>query len=155
MSRAAKLPVWIGLLLLVGGTADASPIYKWTESDGSVAYSQGRPKGTEVEELNLKVSPASQAEPRNAAPAQGDTPAPAAGEPTAEADAKRTEVHNKNCEIAKANLRVLDEGGLRLVTSNPDGSTKHWSEEERQAKMDEARKQIDYFCNGGKEQPAE
>mgnify|MGYP001811910537 FL=1 len=53
--------------------------------------------------------------------------------------------YEKNCTTSKNNLAKLQEGGKRRYKT-ADGQVMHFSEEERQKRINEAKDQIDEFC---------
>ena len=55
------------------------------------------------------------------------------------------ETNQKNCQAAKNNLKVLEDGRRVRMKMN-DGSSKVLPEEQRAAEIDKAKKAIEKFC---------
>lgn len=129
-------------MLPVGATA-AEKLYKWTDSEGNVQYTQTPPTDAEAEEMAIEVSP-----PQGAGETEesGTSTAPdeAGGIPEgAGQDPELVEQRKRNCETARNNLRIFKEAP-RLM--QPDGSSIVISDEMREAKIREAEEQIERFC---------
>lgn len=138
-----RLIVLGGVLLLaaIGGTVQAK-VYKWTDAQGRVHYSATPPAEGRASEVPIAPTPA-------AAPAQ---PA-AAGEPKPDtangeqkpADAARGEALQQNCEIAKQNLTTLENPANRRF-QEAGKEPVYYTDEQRQAKIGEAKKMVTAFC---------
>lgn len=115
-------------------TGGATKVYKWTDKDGRVHYSQTPPPEGEVKELKVRSAPAT---PVNAKPEDAEAkPDP---------EAERKEGFKRNCEAARANLAQFQQQG-QLMTRNPDGTMTPVSDAEKQAGIAQAQKDIAYYC---------
>lgn len=126
-------------VLMLTGTAQAASLYKWTDEEGNVHYSQTPPEHGQADKMHLKDT----TPPQNAAPAAAEEPEDQgipedAGQDTAEAQARQ-----RNCEIARYNLETYKTSD-RL--KQPDGTVIVISDEMRDAKMKEAQALIDIYC---------
>jgi len=154
--RWAQLPVPIRPLMLALALASTplvahAAIYKWVDEDGNVVYSQQKPPGyTKVEVLEEPSPPVSDEEAKEQLESLREK-AEAAGEErdlkekVAEEIAEREERIKKNCEIARQNLALL-ETPARVTLQDAEGNPYFLEEEERQAKIEEARDQVARYC---------
>ena len=132
--------------------AENQNMYKWTDDQGEVHYSQFAPPGREAEKLKAPASPAhSTGAGENELQQQLDTQEnqdkkQAQEEMDAKKKAQIEEIRKKNCEIANKNLDNLQRGGnVRYMNAN--GEVIRLSEEERQKRIDEANKHIKENCS--------
>jgi hypothetical protein len=125
-------------------------IYKWEDENGEIHYSQLPPADRAAERLGATSSAASPAHatgnpPNDRSRSAGDTgsdgevPAGQGEQEPGGGDGK------PNCDIARQNLANLEMAGNRRYRT-PDGEVRHLSEEERQARIAEARTQIESNC---------
>lgn len=136
--------------LAVAGLVQAA-MYKWVDDNGVTQYSQFPPPGRQAENLSPQRAPrpTGQNAPAAEQPAQDAAPQAPPGQQAAPDPAKakaEAERRTKNCGIARANLEKLTTGG-RLRLMGDDGVAYYPTEEERQARIAEAREQIDKFCD--------
>jgi len=138
------------LALLVTATAQAE-IYRWVDENGVTVYSEIPP-------------PDGAADTVKTAPAPSETPKET--QQQLEADMQKLEdyredkelaaerkqkeelskqLDEENCRNAKTNLDNLIAAAQRLVRM-PDGNYVRLTEEQRQQRMEDARKNIDEYC---------
>jgi hypothetical protein len=127
-------------------------IYKWTDAAGEVQYTQvPPPNGVESEEIKGAPPPADDPDKINE---QLQKEVDAMDESIAEKENKTKEedlrqeidaAYERNCAASKNNLAKLQEGGRKRYKT-ADGQVMHFSEEERQRRINEAKDQIDEFC---------
>lgn len=151
MRRNTAIAVLSGLLLVSPPLLGA--VYKWVDENGTVHYSQVPPQSGPVEELNpttgqpriesgsLTERLKRQQEQREAAQEEQRQ---AAQEARTEADEQAA--RRRNCATARSNLSTLEAGG-RFRYADADGNLRYLTDDERQERMAEARKQIEYFCD--------
>ena len=135
----------------LAGTA-AAQVYKWTDKDGKVHYSNQKPPEPEVEAKTLKLDPGPAA--AAAAPATGSAPAAA---PTTAADpnAKPNDDVNKQlaaldeqrCTAAKA-VATRYETAPYLQKNGPDGKPVKLSIEEEAAERLKVKADVERLCKG-------
>ena len=130
-------------------------IYKWTDEQGQVQYSElPPPSGVTYETVRKPTGPGSgvaqptpdltkeQAElARKLAEEEANT------KTQQEQAQKETEDQRaKNCEIAKKNVQVL-QGDSPVVKTDAKGNKVALDAQQREAELQRARKDQDYFCN--------
>ena len=145
-------------LMLAGGcgiaaTAQAQQfIYKWTDEQGQLKYSElPPPTGVTYEMVRKPSGPSSgvvQPGPDLAKEQEKKAAEEAAKQKEQEEQAKkeREDVRTKNCEIAKKNVQVL-QGESPVVKTDAKGNKAPLDAEQRAAELKKAQKDQDYFCN--------
>lgn len=133
------------------GLAQAA-MYKWVDENGVTQYSQFPPPSREYQTVVPPPPPAEDPEgaqkrleelmKRQDESYKARTEA-AEKQKQATAEAER---RKQNCSTARANLEKLTTGGNRRLIG-PDGVAYYPTEEERQQRIAEARKQIEEFCD--------
>ena len=141
------LPAWAGL-------------YKWTDENGKVHYSDQPPPGDVKQTQTLKESKSAAAAPSAAGAKPGaaaKTPAEqemefrkrrleaAEGEAKAKKDAEAAEEKKRNCERANAQVASLQRGG-RITHPGPNGEQIYMSDAEIANELSNARKVADSWC---------
>lgn len=132
----------IGLVTL--GTVQAATLYKWTDEEGNVHYSQTRPEGHEADRMEIRDEATPSAETKTTPSAEPSEQGEEAIPQGAGQDAERVRVRQQNCEVARKNMEIYKT--YRRVRQ-ADGTTVVLSDEMRAAKIDEAQKMIDELCN--------
>ncbi|MGD8525435.1 MAG: DUF4124 domain-containing protein [Thioalkalispiraceae bacterium] len=141
-------------LLLLGFTLSAHAVtYKWYGDDGNVVYSQQPPEDERPYQRikGLKKSLSEEAtdnasEVDSADTTGGETSAgggASEAEPSEEDIARQAKLRQQNCEAAKKNLDVYT---VYRRFKNEDGTITTMSEEERQKHIQQAREDIETFC---------
>lgn len=138
------------LALMVSAMAQAE-IYRWVDENGVTIYSEVPPPDGEADRVKIAPAPST-------TPEEAQRPLKAEMQTLEDyredrqlASQKRQkeeldrQLHEENCRNAKDNLENLITASRRLVQM-PDGSYVRLTEQERQQRMDEARKHIDEFC---------
>lgn len=134
------------LLLALSSPSMAGQIYKWVDANGTTHYGAQPPQGQEATSVNTVIAP-----PRpNTAPA----PTPAAESVDAEQEAINKQVKEdvaaqaaqiaENCKIFRTNLAQMQNNPRVRIEVN--GELRRLGEEERQAKIAEAKKAISENC---------
>jgi hypothetical protein len=116
--------------------------YKWTDSAGTVHYSETPPPtGTKFQRITTTGSPEplAQPAPEEAKPAAAAT---ASSRPVADTPANRA----KFCATLKTNLDVLRGEGPLMVEQ--DGQQKTIDEEQRKGQLNTAQTQYQQYCSG-------
>ena len=150
MKHFIKICIATGLSLLISTavlstTAQAAGMYKWTDEQGNVHYSQQRPQGKQYEKMKVDKAPRS----------SGTTTTPSySSQPSATDDlgsravtdevAKNLDIRKKNCEAAKNNLKTFQ---VYRRVKGEDGKIRVVSPEERKKGMETAKEQIREFCD--------
>ena len=145
-------------LMLAGGcgiaaTAQAQQfIYKWTDDQGQLKYSElPPPTGVTYEMVRKPSGPSSgvvQPGPDLAKEQEKKAAEEAAKQKEQEEQVKKEseDVRTKNCEIAKKNVQVL-QGESPVVKTDAKGNKAPLDVEQREAELKKAQKDQDYFCN--------
>ena len=148
--------IWLATIVL--GTAlsampsvQAAKLYKWTDEQGNVTYSERKPIGQESEAIRLRGATldSSGAQERldrlnEQAAAQGKDRKFA--ENTASATAESEERMANNCKIAQENMRILRTTS-RIQDKDENGEPYFLDESGIQAKMAATQQQIENNCN--------
>jgi len=140
-------PALLLAIALLGTSLGAgAAVYRWTDASGNVHFSQEvPPQGTDAKELRVRPAPliGDTPPPKSPAKAAGDVPAAKAGTPSPAESAQQKVMREKNCAIARNNLRVFQRGGrIRDAKWNIIGLT----DKQRQARIAETEKLIKKFC---------
>ena len=139
------------LCAVVSAPAQAADFYRWVDANGVTHYSQTPPPNRETDQLEPPPPPAEappKARERLDAQLQKLDERREERELEAEAEHKAQEaerIRQQNCRIARSNLENLEIATNSLMRL-PDGSYERMDEETRQAKMEEARRAIEKYC---------
>ncbi len=145
----------VTILCLVGltavGTVAQAAMYRWVNEQGVTVYSQTPPPSGHATRI-----------PPPPPPPQGAPTAPSLQEQLNQIDKQNAErrereakeaklrqrqaVIDANCEAARHNLQVL-QGPARRNFAGEDGTYQHFTDEERQQRIQEAKDQIKEFCS--------
>lgn len=133
--------------------AAAEQLYKWTDEEGNVHFSQTPPPAAErreVETLEIRAAPPSGVGGGNAQETlQGldERRAKRAEESERQAKTKEEEALRKqNCESARQRVQALS-GFKRLRHKQADGEYRYYTEEERNSEIESAQAVADEFCS--------
>jgi hypothetical protein len=138
-------------------------LYKWTDENGKVHYSDQPPTSNVKKPETIKQSKPAATAP--AATSQGAKPAATApktaaeqemefrkrrleaaeAEAKAEKDAQAAEEKKRNCERSKAQVASLETGG-RIVRYAPSGEQVYMNDQEIAKELATARKTADSWC---------
>lgn len=144
------------LLCLIALPAWAD-LYKWTDADGKVHYSDQPPPGDAKKTESIKQLKSIPPDPPAAATARPKTAADldmefrkrrveaAEAEAKAQKDAAATDEKKRNCERASAQVASLERGG-RITRPGPNGEQIYMSDEEIAKEVVSARKAADSWC---------
>lgn len=129
-----------GLTLLLGplillGSAHAE-MYKWTDAEGNIHYSQSIPPGVEATTMKAPPPPPTPVQKKQSKEEEQEIK----DQPIV---TKRDEVVKKNCEAARKNLNIYT--NYRRIM-NEKGEVEVLDEEVRKAKIAETQKQIKEYC---------
>ncbi len=130
------------ILALFSLSAQAK-IYRWTDTNGVVHFSQLPPPGVKAKAIGEKpistLSGANQTPSRHAGQASGP---PQTGSKTAPTSAKASPA---DCKTARKNLTVL-QSGQRLKLVLPDGKTEWLNQQEREKHLKQTRDFLQQYC---------
>ncbi|MCX4188895.1 DUF4124 domain-containing protein [Methylophaga sp. OBS3] len=141
LALLCSLPFWVH-----------AEIYKWTDENGQINYSQQPPADRPAEEIKTPPPPpiapeAAQQEIETLIENQEAAEAEEAAEQAAqEQQAAAEALRQENCETARSNYQqYLNNPGRRVM--NADGEVTRPTEEERQEKISDYQNKIDEFCD--------
>ncbi len=144
-----------GLILIswlaLAGLAQAA-MYKWVDENGVTQYTQYPPPNQKSETIVPPPTPAQdpagahQKLEQTLQKLDEDSKARANAEAEREKSAAAEQQRKQNCQAARSNLEKLTTGGRKRVIG-PDGTASYLSEEDRQARITEAKKQVDEYCS--------
>ena len=145
-----KHPIPLLCALLVTSSAYAET-YRWVDENGVVSYSQTPPPSGQVETLEIRVPAGISSEEaskrldgmrQQLEDRREDRKLAQEEKLKAKQEQQRRQ---QNCEAARNNLQKLEGLGNRLLKT-ADGEYRRLTEEERQQRMQEARKNIAENC---------
>ena len=151
----------IAILIIAGFTAPviAADYYTWVDENGVTNYGERNPRGYEAQYVTRNQRFGIQTPPRDETPepAASDSASTAGASPidpdamvAEERDALRAKIASakaSNCEVGKRNLAQL-EAFRRIRVSDDNGENRLLTQDEKQAKADEARDIIRENCMG-------
>jgi hypothetical protein len=141
-----------GLLFSISTVVVSTPVqagmYKWTDAEGNVHYSQQRPRDAEYERIKKQKAPrpgtASPTPSSTSSAGAADTEQDQASKTVAEEISKNAEIRKKNCEAAKKNLKVFQ---IYRRVKGEDGKIRVVSEKERAEQIQRSKEAIREFCD--------
>lgn len=131
-------------------TWSAGKLYKWTDPEGNITYSQQKPPDAPAETIQLRSSTLNESGARekldslNERASEGDKDREFA-ETQASAEKARDERLKKNCEIARENMRIL-QNSSRIQDKDAEGNPYFLDDSAIKAKIDQTKSQIDQNC---------
>jgi Domain of unknown function (DUF4124) len=145
--------IWVLLVFAVSSAAaEGQNMYKWTDEQGEVHYSQFPPPGHKSEKLQAPPAPAQSAESaendlqKRIETMDKENKEQLQGAKDAKQWADIQKIRRGNCETANKNLVNLQRGG-NVRYMGPNGEVMRLSEEERQKRIEEANAQIKENCS--------
>jgi hypothetical protein len=118
-----KIALACGVMLALGTTlAAADQVYKWTDDQGHVHFSQTPPPGTKVQAQAVTVNP----------------PPP---------DPQSLQNSQAHCDDLRSNLQVLLQSG-RAATTDAQGNLNYLDDTQRQQQEDAINKELASDCKG-------
>ncbi len=136
---ACALIIGLGILVTSSIHAASNGHYRWTDITGTVQYSDRPPEGIESEFIQFSGGAKTKSEKSN--DSTEEQPATAEGQRTLQV---MPEKDAKLCKQAKGNLKALDAARIRIT--EPDGSKRILSEDEKEQQRDNAKKFIKIYC---------
>jgi hypothetical protein len=131
-------------------------VYKWTDENGNVHYGSQRPADTTAERMNIDSGKQPYADPT--ATEEADKAGKKPGEENKEnkkpqaAAAKapeKQEISKKEkqarCAQARKNLQTISTRG-RARVKQPDGTSRHVTDQERNANLAQVKKNVARYC---------
>lgn len=142
------------LLLVLTSLVAHAAIYKWVDGNGVAQYTSVPPKDRQYEVVHrttdgkLRQDPSKELERLRQRSAEIDKEQAARKEEKiqAAADVAKADEKSRLCDRARENLTTLEEHTRLLLIDPETGVERRLNEEERQAQMVQAQKDIAYFC---------
>ena len=139
-------------VMLLHCTLIQAQIYKWSDEQGKVHYSSIPPQTGRYEIIEKPPAPS-----QNPADVMQELQQKVEATDKAREEAQRREQDTKaaedeaakrtaNCEQAKTNLQTLESGKL-VFRVDAQGNRIRLEGEQREQALNQARKDIDYYCN--------
>lgn len=142
MSKALQALIFgLGLVIATSIHANQAGHYRWTDDKGTVQYSDRPPEGIKAE--FIKFASGRHSTDNDATSAQGNASTGSAGTPAQivpAASIKDPEL----CKQAQKNMKALDSARIRIT--EPDGSKRLLTEEEKEEQRQSAQKFINVHC---------
>jgi len=138
------------ILCLLMPSLSTADVYKWVDNDGKTNYTQlPPPPGYEWEAVRETASPAATRSPSatelqeryEEKQKERENKAAVAGQ-----EKKNAEIRRLNCDAATGNLTALEQEGQRRYM-NADGELMRPTDKERQQLIDQAKQQMEKYCN--------
>lgn len=131
--------------------AFGSGIYKWTDDAGQVHYTQFPPANQEAEMLRGASQPKVDSGNQDSLQERIEAMEKRIEERKEAKDEFRRQANVRklvkaNCETARKNLANLQRGANNAYMT-PDGKVQRLTEEDKKKRIDEAKRQIDEYCN--------
>ncbi len=130
-------------LLAVSATGLAAGLYKWTDSEGNVHYTQSPPPQGEFKQLTVPKAPPAP----TPSPQEESIPAATPQDKGAELEAERKKLEaniaRHNCEAARKNLEIYT---ITRRVQNEQGEVEVLDDDVRAAKIKEANDMIKQYC---------
>lgn len=130
--------------------------HKWVDADGKVHYSDSIPPEVTTAETVRNISRKGEAEAPVTIPAKSIAEREAEYKKSKhekeESSQRKTQEESRvdekkhNCEVARQNLRTLEEGG-RIVTYDANGERTYLDDSTREQRLAEAQKSVSENCN--------
>lgn len=141
--RRGWSPVLLALALLTAPPppADAAAVYRWTDAQGMVHFSDRPDEMPKAERVEVRP-PAASTMPAPRHEAEEDD----AGAPLQPDAVAQAEVRKKNCAIARDTL-AHNESIDRMYRLGPDGERVFLTDEEREAVMRRSRDDVVKWCD--------
>lgn len=135
-----RRPLLLVALLLLAPQVFAQA-YKWTDSAGTVHYSETPPPtGTKYQRVTTTGTPEPLAQPAPVAEKSGSTEPAPSSQPVADTPANRA----KFCTALKSNLDMLKGDGPLVMQQ--DGQQKPIDDDQRKSQINTAQAQYQQYC---------
>lgn len=128
--------------MIIFATSASAGLYKWTDDDGNVHYSQKRPRNQEFKRLKAPPTPEN-----NQPLYQSSSPSKSSkgSKKTSKAETdKNLKLRSQNCARSKKNLQVYQ---IYRRVRDKDGNVKILDDAERARNIENAKRSIEEYCN--------
>ena len=118
-------------------------LYKWTDNEGNVHYSQKPPKNQQFKRLKAPPPAPANAKPLYPSQSTNNSKTGNTGKTTKETE-KAKILKAENCAKARKNLSNYQ---VHRRIKDKDGNVKIISDDDRAAKIANANKDVEHYCN--------
>lgn len=139
----------ICLFILTSSSLFAGEILKWVDEDGNIYYGDSPPLAVETEQVRVISGPS---DPGRALPrfssSESQTSGSNSGTSTGDNQNNTTLSEDQakiSCQYAQEDLDVINRS-TRIKLKSADGTTRYMSEEEIQARKENAEIEVDRYC---------
>lgn len=138
------------LPLLLTGESSAE-IYKWVDAEGNVHYAQQRPNDADAEKLDIQQEPTTTFRSGTNKPVKAEETAQDGKQQPAVEEEKKAETPAEKkqrlaaCAKARKALTTMKSIG-RIRSKDADGNYSYLSQQQKEAKMKQARDLIKKYC---------
>lgn len=139
--RFLALAALCATLLLAGQPSSAKELYKWTDENGVVQYTDTKPTGVEFESRQVNDEP----KPPASSTSASDTTAEAEKSAAAPAP-KRFAANSPECEQTRQALLILRGVGVVTLDTDGDGTQETLTDEQKQASIKQYEDWTDRNC---------
>jgi len=142
------------LLILISSSAYAGSIQKWVDDEGKTHYGDVPPPSVHTQEIRVDVVPSDTgkalprleaSDPESSTPASGtpDSSSSDSAQPDPEMSDDQAEAI---CKQAHQEIKYLNNARHRSKVRNPDGTSRHITTEERKARREQSKQDIEDYC---------
>jgi hypothetical protein len=141
------------LVTLLPALAAADQVYKWTDEQGHVHFSQTPPPSTKAQQVTVYVPPPDPQSLQNSQQLQkdladkGQAAKDAAAKEDAKKDPKTEALKQQHCDDLRVRLQTLAQSG-RAATADAQGNINYLDDAGRQSQEDEINKELASDCKG-------
>lgn len=118
----------LGLVLPLAALASTDRVYRWTDKDGVVHYSQTEPARIKAEARDVRTTRPT---------------------PTKPVEVKPKTVRQSNCEQARLNVDLLASKQPLTTDKDGDGKSEPMAEADRKQSKELNLRQVAQYCDGG------
>jgi hypothetical protein len=153
-AKGENMKFLVCLLILISSSVYADSIYKWVDGDGNTLYGDVPPPSVHTEEIRVDVAPSDPgralprletSDPGSSTPESGtpDSSSPESAQPDPEMSDDQAEAI---CKQAHQEIKYLNKARHRSKVRNPDGTSRHINTEERKARREQSKQDIEDYC---------
>jgi hypothetical protein len=148
---SARIAFAAALLALIPALAAADQVYKWTDDQGHVHFSQTPPPSTKAQQVTVNVPPPDPQSLQNQqqlqqAMADKDKAAKDAAAKEKK-DPKAEALKQQHCDDLRVRLQTLVQAG-RATTTDAQGNVNYLDDDARKAQEDDINKELASDCKG-------
>lgn len=149
-SKALIISIITALSFAITNVHAGDVIYKWKDSKGNIKYTQSKPPAgipyTTIKNRSSKPStpPGVKEKAQEEGVSEEDRVLASQNAEQNRVDALNAERAAKNCQISQNNLKALER--TTRIQVEEDGKRRILTDQERAARLEEAKKNIEKFC---------